>query len=203
MRLGLVVVAMLTALRGIAATEPLEAQGTPAHAPSDSALQGLEQRLRRGAQRDTSRAGRARTRTSALNAVFASREDLRDGTTKIAQCAVAEAARDDAALSTIEPRFRALFVQAPSDGCSVGSFMRDTARVLWIESLTDVTRSGSHDADARPHSIEVTVQLLHGPGYREFAEYLLRPSGERWRVIRFELTGMQFIHEHSTSFVRP
>ena len=203
MRLGPLVGAVVTALTTIAVPKSFEAQVTPARAPSDSALQALEQRLRRGAQRDTSRAGRARTRAAALNAVFSAREDLRDGTTKIAECTVAEAAQDAAALTTIEPRFRALFLQTPSDGCSVGSFMGDTARVLWIASLTDVTRSGSHEADARPHSIEVTVQLLHGPGYREFAEYLLRSSGEAWRVIRFELTGMQFIHEHSTSFVRP
>jgi hypothetical protein len=203
MRLSLVGLVVLIALRSIAEPAALEAQRTPSGAASDSARQALEQRLRRLAQPDTSREGRARTRAAALNAMFSFREDVRDGVTKIAECMVEEAVRDTAALKAIDARFRALFARAPSDGCGVGAFMRDTARVLYIESVTDVTRSGSHEAAARPHSIEITVQLLHGPGYREFAEYLLRPSGEAWRVIRYELTGMNFIHEHSQSFVRP
>src|SRR5688500_11606385 len=92
-----------------------------------------------GARRtDAAAAATSGDRAAALNAVFDFREDLRGGATKVARCRIEDAVSDTAAFQAIDPRFRALFTAAPSGGCAVADFMRDSARVIWVESIVEV-----------------------------------------------------------------
>ena len=151
-------------------------------------------------------------RAAALNAIFAFRSDLRGDSTKIAECRVQSALQDSSTM--LLPEFRRSLIGPLASqstdrlNCSVYAFQREGSRVLWIESLIEVTRRGGLESlrarvgPAGGKTFEASFQLLVGTGYRLFERYEVKPvgpDGAVWRVTRYDLAGQEFIHANSRS----
>jgi hypothetical protein len=140
-------------------------------------------------------------REAALNAILAFRPDLYGDSVKIARCRLAAGAPDTVE-QWILPRLRALLISPfksaqGSMACSVMVFQRPGAKVLWLDSMVEVHRTGGIPLGPLPGlSFEVSFQWLGGANYRRFEQYEVHPqnpSGTEWRVVRYEFTGEEWM----------
>ena len=153
----------------------------------------------------------ARMREAAINAVLAFRPDLHGDSVKIARCRLAAAPTDNVE-GWILPRLRVLLVQPfKSDtgamSCSVMVFQRPGTEVLWLDSMVEVRRRGGVPLGPIPgFSFEISFQWLRGTDYRRFEQYELRPvnpAGTQWRVVRYELTGEEWMEPWGGAVTAP
>lgn len=152
-----------------------------------------------------------RMREAAINAVLAFRPDLHGDSVKIARCRLA-AAPTDSVEKWILPTVRALLIQpfkseTGTMACSVMVFQRPGTEVLWLDNMVEVRRRGGIPPGPMPGlSFEISFQWLRGTDYRRFEQYELRPanaSGTEWRVVRFELTGEEWMEPWGGAFTTP
>ena len=188
MRLTFPCIAVLTIAARSAAAQGPAASGRPAWTPAERAA-----------------------RAAALNAILTFRSDLRGDSTRIAACRLASEVQDTATGTWVQAAFRPLLTAplAPQSSsgldCSVYAFQQPGTRVLWLAGLIEVRRRGALQEIRAGGgvSFEADFQLLVGKGYRQFEHYELRPFGAgrevAWRVVRYELRGVEFLHEHSRS----
>jgi hypothetical protein len=151
-------------------------------------------------------------RLEALNTIFRFRHDLWDTSTVIARCRLFDVAKDSSEVRTLDPHFRSLLVLPKTTdstrltGCGAYEFAVEGTRVLWLESVVEITRVG----ELRPvdqKQFEITFQLLLGPGYREWERYLVGatevtqvdPKATHpqykfagWRVLEYKFLGGDF-----------
>jgi hypothetical protein len=115
-------------------------------------------------------------RLEALNAVFAFRTDLLTDSTVIARCRIPSAHPDSGVVVGLDERFQRLLVlpdtalARPPLRCSVHGFADPKVKVLYLESLIEISKKAS--AGLLPpyltRQFEITFQLLDGPSYRSF-----------------------------------
>jgi hypothetical protein len=140
-------------------------------------------------------------REAAINTVLAFRPDLHGDSIKIARCRLASGPSDSVE-KWILPAMRA-FLVAPFKtetgpmACSVMVFQRQDTKVLWLDSIVEVRRTGGIPLGPIPGlTFEISFQWLRGTDYRRFEEYELRPlngAGTEWRVVRYEFTGEEWM----------
>jgi hypothetical protein len=134
----------------------------------------------------------------------------------IAGCTAERVAGSADYTSVIQPALRARALQPkpvpgrPAD-CAVWNFQEDGRTRIYIENLVQVRRESNHVLPYPERlAFDVRLQVLVGRGYREWHEITVRPERfdtatdgtstvRSWRVIRYEVTGWQWMHEHSSS----
>ena len=143
----------------------------------------------------------AKMREAAINTVLAFRTDLHGDSVKIARCRLASGPSDSVE-KWILPGMRGSLVapfktETGPMACSVMVFQRQGTKVLWLDSIVEVRRTGGIPLGPMPGlSFEISFQWLRGTDYRRFEQYELRPlngAGTEWRVIRYELTGEEWM----------
>ena len=134
----------------------------------------------------------------------------------VAGCTVAKVIGEEDYRSTVVPALRSRILEpklAPGEEirCAIWHFQEEGKTRLYIENFVQIRRESNHVLPYLERlAFEVRIQVLRGKGYREWHEILVRPLGfERmpdgnhkvasWRVIRYEVTGWQYMHEHSSS----
>jgi hypothetical protein len=95
--------------------------------------------------------------------------------------------------------------------CAIWSFQEDEKTRLYVEDFVQVRRESTQVLPYPERlAFEVRIQVLRGRGYREWHQIAVRPSQfesssdgthtvQSWRVIRYEVTGWQWMHDHSSS----
>lgn len=149
-------------------------------------------------------------RLEALLAVIAFRADLMaTDSVRIADCRIAEQISDEA-LEAVRATSPDMLVSSAEDDvddmlhCGVYNFAYDDVDVFWVESVLTVTKSGvAAISPARNTEWEIQVQLLRGPGQREFHTYHVAASlgfdsdgdesfFDQFRVVGYQFRGVNF-----------
>jgi hypothetical protein len=134
----------------------------------------------------------------------------------IAACTVEAVIGSEDFSSVFEPalKHRLLDPVVPPErpyACAVWSFQEDGKTRIFVEDFVQVRRESNRVLPYPERlAFDVRIQVLRGHGYREWHQVAVRPgsattdeegnhSVEWWRVIRYEITGWEWMHDHSRS----
>lgn len=130
-----------------------------------------------------------------------------------AACTLVRAVGEEDYQVEVEPAFEGRLLEPAPGGlegyeCAVSNFRKEGTTRVYLERMVEIRRE-SDVLLPYPERLtfEVRIQVLRGTSYREWHQITVRPadfdsslkSVSTWRVIRYEVTGWQWMHEHSSS----
>jgi hypothetical protein len=139
---------------------------------------------------------------------------LNDDSIRIAGCTAAKAVGESDYADVVRPAFRNRLSEpkAAETQCAIWHFQEPGKVAVFLDHLVQIRRESTSPlvSVAERLGFEVQFQLLRGRAYREWHRVTVRPEGfhqdpdgtrfaRGWRVIRYEVTGFEWMHEQSSS----